>query len=71
MKNSHKSLRRGRPQIKIKEAAKRLQKSEQFVRLGLQRGQLPFGTAVKAGTKRWNYHVSDKLFNEYLGEANE
>jgi transposase len=57
--------------MKIKEAAKRLQKSEQFVRLGLQRGQLPFGTAVKMGAKRWNYHISDKLFNDYLGENNE
>lgn len=54
--------------MKVKEAAQKLGKSEQFVRLGLQNGRLPFGTAVKISSKRWNYHVSDKLFNEYYGK---
>lgn len=38
----------------VKEAAKLLGKSEQFVRIGLQRGILPFGYAVKMSTK-WTY----------------
>lgn len=54
--------------MKIKDAAKRLEKSEQFVRVGLRENRLPFGTAVKVSPKRWNYHISDKLFDEYLGE---
>lgn len=53
--------------MKVKEAAQRLKKSEQFVRIGLQRQTLPFGTAVKMSPNRWNYHISDKLFKEYLG----
>lgn len=53
--------------MKVKEAATRLGKSEQFVRIGLQRERLPFGTAVKV-QKRWNYHISDKLFEDYLGK---
>lgn len=53
----------------IKEAAQKLKKSEQFIRVGLQQGRLPFGSAVKVSPNRWNYHISDKLFNEYIGET--
>lgn len=52
--------------MKVKEAASRLKKSEQFIRVGLQQERLPFGTAVKVN-KRWNYHISDKLFMDYIG----
>ena len=52
--------------ISIKEAASRLGKSEQFVRIGLQRGFLPFGVAVKMSS-RWTYHISPVKLNEYLG----
>ena len=40
-------------------------KSPQFVRVGLQRGVFPFGTAVKLSS-RWSYHISPELFYEYL-----
>lgn len=50
----------------VKEAAKLLKKSEQFVRIGLQRGILPFGYAVKMSSK-WCYHISDHKIYEYLG----
>lgn len=53
--------------MKIKEASKRLNKSEQWIRIGLQQKVLPFGYAVKVSPKRWSYHISDKLFNEYMG----
>ena len=56
--------------ITIKKAAEIMQKCQQFVRIGLQRGNLPFGTAVKAN-KRWNYYISPKLFYEYVGEQKE
>ena len=52
--------------ISIKEAAARLGKSEQFVRIGLQQGILPIGTAVKMSS-RWTYHISPKKLEEYTG----
>ena len=56
--------------MKVKEAAKLLGKSEQFVRIGLQRGVLPFGYAVKMSSK-WCYHISDHQIYEYLGKVIE
>lgn len=56
--------------ISVAEAAKILGKSEQFVRIGLQRGLLPIGTAVKMSS-RWTYHISPKLLAEYVGEIEE
>lgn len=55
--------------MKVKEAAKLLGKSEQFIRIGLQRGILPFGYAVKMSSK-WCYHISDAKIYEYLGGEN-
>ena len=53
--------------MKVKEATKLLGKSEQFVRIGLQRGILPFGYAVKMSSK-WCYHISEHKVLEYLGK---
>lgn len=52
--------------IKVSEAARILGKSEQFVRVGLQRNLLPIGTAVQLSSK-WTYHISPKLLEEYAG----
>lgn len=52
--------------MKVKECAQLLGKSEQFVRIGLQRGILPFGYAVKMSSK-WTYHISEAKVHEYLG----
>lgn len=52
--------------ISVKEAAEILGKSEQFVRIGLQRGLLPIGTAVKMSSI-WTYHISPKLLEDYTG----
>lgn len=52
--------------ITIKQAAEIMGKCQQFVRIGLQRNLLPFGTAIKT-TNRWNYYISPKLFYEYVG----
>jgi len=52
--------------ISIKQAAEIMGKCQQFVRVGIQRGALPFGTAVKVKTQ-WNYYISPKLFYEYVG----
>lgn len=53
--------------ISVKEAAKMMNKSEMFVRIGLQRGLLPIGTAIQTSSK-YSYHISPKLLKEYLGE---
>lgn len=52
--------------IKVSDAARILGKSEQFVRVGLQRNILPIGTAVQMSSK-WTYHISPKLLEEYTG----
>lgn len=52
--------------IKVVKAAKLMGKSQQFVRVGLQRGLLPFGTAIQTSTM-WTYHISPKLFYDYMG----
>lgn len=56
--------------VKISEVAKLMGKSEQFVRIGLQRGLLPIGTAIKTGTK-YSYYISPKLLEEYIGRINK
>ena len=48
-------------------AAQIMGKSQQFVRVGLQRGLLPFGTAVKMSSM-WTYYISQKKFYEYVGK---
>lgn len=52
--------------ISVSEAAKRMGKSEQFIRIGLQQNVLPIGVAVKMSSK-WTYHISPKLLEEYVG----
>lgn len=59
---SHKEFKN----ISIKKASEILGKSEQFIRIGLQRGFLDFGKAVKNGSK-YNYHISPYKLMEYVG----
>ena len=40
--------------------------SQRYVQVGLQRGVLSFGTAVKMSS-RWTFHISPKLFYDYIG----
>ncbi|MCT4544384.1 MAG: hypothetical protein N4A63_12635 [Vallitalea sp.] len=56
--------------ISVKEAANKMGKSEQFVRVGLQRGILPFGVAVKLSSV-YTYYINPKQFKEYIGERND
>lgn len=58
--------------ITVAEAAKRMGKAPQFVRLCLQRGLLPIGLATKTSKsgRNYNYYISPKLFYEYIGEEN-
>ena len=52
--------------LKIKDVAKAMGKSEMFVRIGLQRGLLPFGTAIKTSS-RYTYYISPSKFYKYIG----
>lgn len=56
--------------IRVSEAAKLMGKSEQFIRIGLQRNILPFGFAIQMSTK-WTYHISPKLLEEYVGQVSQ
>lgn len=56
--------------ITVKRVAEIMGKSQQFIRIGLQEGILPFGKAMKLSTQ-WTYHISPKLFYEYIGEYKE
>ncbi|MDO5715737.1 MAG: hypothetical protein Q4P25_04095 [Tissierellia bacterium] len=53
--------------LTVKEAAKRLNKSETFVREGLARGLLPFGTGFSIDGKRRSFVIYRKKFEEYVG----
>jgi len=54
--------------VTIAEAARRLGKSKQFVRVALQNGIAPFGFATKGSGSAYDYHISPKLLNDYIGE---
>ena len=53
--------------ISVKEAAQMINASQEYVRMGLQLGRLPIGSAVKMSS-RWTYNISPKLLAEYIGE---
>ena len=54
--------------VTIKRAAEILGKSQQFVRIGLQRKILPFGVAMQMpGKTTYTYHISPKQFCDYAG----
>ena len=50
-----------------KEAATILNVSPQFVRIAMQQGKLPIGTAVQMSSI-WTYHISEKLLADYSGK---
>lgn len=54
----------------VKQAAQIMGVTEQFVRVGLQQGMLPFGTAVKF-EKQWSYLIIPKRFYEFIGKTEE
>lgn len=54
--------------ISVKEAARCMRKSDQFIRVGLQRGIFPFGVAVPGIGRCWNYYINPVKFRDYVGE---
>ncbi len=53
--------------LTVKEAAKLMGKTEQFVRIGLQRELLPIGNAVLNPGGKYSYYISPELFEKYTG----
>ena len=52
--------------IPINVVADLLNKSPQFVRIGLQNQRLPIGSAVKMSSQ-WTYHISYEMLKNYIG----
>lgn len=55
--------------LTIKEAARLMNVSEQFVRIALQKNILPFGYAVQMSGKNYTYFISKEKFTEHTGIA--
>lgn len=55
-----------RKKISVDEAAKLMNKSSQFVRVGLQQNVLPIGAAVR-NKGRYSYYISPDRLREFLG----
>lgn len=53
--------------LTVEEAADLMGVSRQFIRVGLQKGVLPFGYAVQVSSKRYTYFISKQKFKEYTG----
>ena len=55
--------------VSIKEAAKEMGKSEQCVRVRLQRDLFGFGFAQKIpGSEKYTYYINPKKFYDYIGK---
>lgn len=59
--------------LTVRQVARLLGKSEQFVRIGMQRGLLDIGTVLKTKSKNtiFSYHISIAKFMEYSGYTAE
>lgn len=56
--------------VTVAEAARRMGKSQLFVREGMKRGVLPIGTAMQMpGSTKWSFHISPAKLDEYLEGA--
>ena len=53
--------------LTIKEAARLTGMSEQFIRIALQQGKLPWGYAVRMSAKNYTYYISRQKFIEDTG----
>lgn len=56
--------------ITIKKAAEIMNTSQQFIRVGLQRGTLPIGIAEKMpNSTKYTYYISPKLLEDFIGKT--
>lgn len=70
MKNDF-ATRENKENVPVYIAAKIMGVSEQFVRVGLQSGSLPFGAAVKISGSRYAYYISPQKFEDFTGVVYE
>lgn len=59
-------LKMSKNRLSVCDCAKLMNVSEQFVRIGLQKGVFPWGYAVKLSTQ-WTYFISSQKFEEHTG----
>lgn len=52
--------------LTVQEAAKLMNVTEQFLRIGLRQNAFPFGYAVRM-ERQWRYFISRAKFEEYTG----
>ena len=58
--------------VTVQETAKILGMSQQGVRIQLQRGKLPIGTAIPSVTgNSWRYLIFRDKLNEFIGKGKE
>ena len=53
--------------LTIKEAARLTGASEQFIRIALRQGKLPWGVAIRMSGKNYTYFISKQKFTEHTG----
>lgn len=53
--------------IPVSVAAKMMGLGAQCIRIGLQHGNFPFGTAIETSPGNYRYYINPKLFQEYTG----
>lgn len=56
--------------IPVAKAAEIMGVSKEFVRIGLQRGVLDFGVAVKLSS-RYTYYINPQRFENYIRDLNK
>lgn len=54
-------------QVKVSEAAERLDMTPQTLRLGLQQDLFNFGVAIRTSPKRYTYYINRSRLEKYLG----
>ena len=53
----------------VPEAAKEMGKSQQYIRIGIQRGVFTFGIAqIMPNSQKYTYYISPVLFYKYIGK---
>lgn len=53
--------------LTVERAAKLMNVGRQFIREGLKRGSLPFGSAVRFPSGKYRYYISAARFTEFTG----
>lgn len=52
----------------VLEASQILEVSQIYIRMGLRKGVLPFGTALQISGNKYTYHISRSKVYKYIGK---